>query len=152
MLWFIIIAILIMLVLAIIKKIKTLIFFAIVLLIVLLIVVMKTGFLNKNIDPNWIMRIEQVGIDGESNKVFIYDNNKALIDQYMQRRKEKIQDNINIDEIIEFIKNNGTTEPNYDELCYEVVIKKYNIVRYIGNNAEINEFMDFINKAMEKVK
>lgn len=131
------------------KKI-TIIVMAILLLVFVSIFVINK--LYKNISPNWIMRVEIEGFDGGyGNKVYIYSNNKMIIEPYFTLNpivRKKLNENININEVYNYIINSvDASIYGNDKYYYRIVFntdehEQGRLVKHISPNDEnLKEFL-----------
>ena len=104
-------------------------------------------FSNNSISPNWQIMAERSGIDGWSNKVYFYSDGKVIVDNSVNKYTSKLDEKINLDEVYNYIKSNGSTE--YIE-GYKIILNKNSKeTRYISNSDEkLEKFVEQINRGM----
>ena len=104
-------------------------------------------FANNSISPNWYIMAERSGIDGWSNKVYLYSDGKVIVDDSVNKYTSKLDENINLDEVYNYIESNGSTE--YIE-GYKIILNKNSKeTKYISNNDEkLEQFLEVINRGM----
>ena len=104
-------------------------------------------FANNSISSNWYIMAERSGIDGWSNKVYFYSDGKVIVDNSVNKYTYKLDEKINLDEVYNYIKSNGSTE--YIE-GYKIILNKNSKeTRYISNSDEkLEQFIEEIYRGM----
>ena len=104
-------------------------------------------FGNKNINPNWYIMAERSGIDGWSNKIYFYSDGNVIVDNNINKYNYKLDKNINLDEVYNYIKSYGSTEYI---VGYKIILNKNSKeTRYVSNNDEkIDAFLEEVNQGM----
>ena len=104
-------------------------------------------FSNNSISPNWQIMVERSGVDGWSNKVYFYYDGKVIVDNSINKYTSKLDEKINLDEVYNYIKHNGSTE--YIE-GYKVILNKNSKeTKYIpSSDKELELFLEEINRGM----
>ena len=99
------------------------------------------------INQGWIMEIEKT--DGFSNIIYIYEDNKMVIEynpkEFYPSKEKKIDSKVNVQKVYEYIKNSNVSH-NGD---YKVTINDNGnkITKYISTDmGEIADFIELINQ------
>ncbi len=115
-------------------------------------------FSNICLNPNWLLEVEETGIDGMSNKVYIYENGNVVVEYPLNlynRTKGKLSEKINVKRIYD---NYQTSDSDNSTICYKIVYntgkhEEDRIATYISpNNEELKEFLEEIKTYMVQIK
>ena len=100
---------------------------------------------NTKINSDWYLMVERSNVDGGSNKVYFYSDNKVVVVNAIEKYNFKLEENIKLDEVYNYIKTNGNKE--YTD-GYKVTLNKDSSeIRYISNNDEqLKTFLEVVNK------
>lgn len=102
---------------------------------------------TDEIKQGWIMEIEKT--DGFSNIIYIYEDNKMVIEynpkEFYPSKEKKIDSKVNVQKVYEYIKNSNVSH-NGD---YKVTINDNGnkITKYVSTDmGEIADFIELINQ------
>ena len=100
---------------------------------------------ENTIRKGWIMEIELADEESYSNNIYIYKDNTMIIEYSFSNKVEKIDSNIDLDEVYEYIENSDYTSDS----DYKVVLNsgKNKVTKYISSDSEeIKDFIELIDK------
>ena len=100
---------------------------------------------ENTIRKGWIMEIELADEESYSNNIYIYKDNTMIIEYSFSNKVEKIDSNIDLDEVYEYIENSDYTSDS----DYKVVLNsgKNKVTKYISSDSEeIKEFIELIDE------
>lgn len=102
---------------------------------------------ENTIRKGWIMEIELADEESYSNNIYIYKDNTMIIEYSFSNKVEKIDSNIDLDEVYEYIENSDYTS----DRDYKVVLNsgKNKVTKYISSDSE--EIKDFIELIDEEI-
>ena len=102
---------------------------------------------ENTIRKGWIMEIELADEESYSNNIYIYKDNTMIIEYSFSNKVEKIDSNIDLDEVYEYIENSDYTSDS----DYKVVLNsgKNKVTKYISSDSE--EIKDFIELIDEEI-
>ena len=100
---------------------------------------------NTKINSDWYLMVERSNVDGGSNKVYFYSDNKVVVVNAIEKYNFKLEENIKLDEVYNYILTNGNKEFTDG---YKITLNKDSIdTRYISNNDEqLKTFLEVVNK------
>ena len=102
---------------------------------------------ENTIRKGWIMEIELADEESYSNNIYIYKDNTMIIEYSFSNKVEKIDSNIDLDEVYEYIENSDYTSDS----DYKVVLNlgKNKVTKYISKNSEeIKDFIELIDEVI----
>ena len=102
---------------------------------------------ENTIRKDWIMKIELVDEERYGNKIYIYKDNTMIVEyiNLYPNKVEKIDSNIDLDEVYEYIENSDYTSDS----DYKVILNsgKNKMTKYISLDfEEIKDFIELIDK------
>lgn len=100
---------------------------------------------ENTIRKGWIMEIELADEESYSNNIYIYKDNTMIIEYSFSNKVEKIDSNIDLDEVYEYIENSDYTS----DRDYKVVLNsgKNKVTKYISSDfEEIKDFIELIDE------
>lgn len=101
---------------------------------------------ENTIRKDWIMKFELVDEEWHGNNIYIYKDNTMIVEYSLHPNKvEKIDSNIDLDEVYEYIENSDYTS----DIDYKVVLNsgKNKLTKYISSDfEEIKDFIELIDE------
>lgn len=133
---------------------KTIIIFITIICLVcvagIIVLLFKSRDINSKentISKDWIMKIELADEERYGNNIYIYKDNTMIVEyiDLYPNKVEKIDSNIDLDEVYEYIENSDYTSDS----DYKVILnsKKNKVTKYISSDfEEIKDFIELIDE------